>query len=139
MLVTKHHIALALVHRNELWLVAKRKASAHLGGYWEFPGGKVRPSETPMQAALRELVEECAVQATVEDTLASVVWRYDDRVVTLIPVICRWQAGAAQAQGNEECRWVNAVELAALDMPPANASIVRAALAWRAPAAPRRG
>ena len=126
-----HEIALALVYRRDQWLVAKRGASVHLAGLWEFPGGKQLPQETAMQAAVRELYEECAVRAQPQEALPSIVWEYADRILRITPVTCRWEAGEPQALGNELCRWVDGVELPSLAMPPANAVIVQAALAWR--------
>ena len=89
-------IGLALVRRDDCWLVAQRRREAHLGGCWEFPGGKCQPSETPTQAALRELYEECAVRATMERVLNTVRYEYEDRILLLTPVICRWDSGEPQ-------------------------------------------
>lgn len=126
-----YDVALALVRRDDQWLVALRHDAAHLGGVWEFPGGKCEPGESAEQGALRELVEECGVRATVERVLAPVCCEYDDRVVRLMPVVCLWQSGAPRPLGSQECRWVSAAELTALDMPAANVEIIRAALEVR--------
>ena len=124
-------IALALVHRADQWLVAQRRDDAHLGGLWEFPGGKCEPDETPTQAALRELYEECAVRAEPQQVLDTVTCEYDDRIMHLTPVICRWLAGEPQPLGSQRCRWVNGAELQCLEMPAVNAGIIRAALAYQ--------
>lgn len=121
-------VALALVRRGGLWLVARRPPLVHLGGLWEFPGGKCRPDEPPGAAAVRELREECGVRAAVERVLPPVTWAYPDRVLRLTPVLCRWQAGDARSRLGTECRWVSSAELPRLEMPPANAEIIRAAL-----------
>ncbi len=57
--------------------------------------------------------------------LAAVTYEYEDRIVRIVPVICRWLAREPQPIGGDECRWVSASELAALDMPPANRDVVR--------------
>lgn len=122
----RHHVALALVHRDGAWLVARRFADVHLGGQWEFPGGKCEPGENPADAAVRELHEECAVTATPQRALAVLCCDYGDRIVHLYPIICCWRAGEARPLGNEECRWVSRAELAALDMPDVNRAIIAA-------------
>lgn len=118
-------VALALVHQGERWLVARRRADAHLGGLWEFPGGKCEPGESARAAAVRELLEECGVQAVAERELPPVTCEYAERIVHLKPVICRWEAGEPQALGNEECRWVSPAELRQLQMPAVNAGIIQ--------------
>jgi len=119
-------VALALVYRQGRWLVARRPAQSHLGRFWEFPGGKRAPGEDPPQAAIRELREECGVEAVAERLLDPITHDYGDRVVRLTPVICRWVAGEPRPLGNEACCWVNPQELRDLMMPEINKRIVTA-------------
>ncbi len=125
-----HRVALALVHDGPLWLVARRLPHAHLGGLWEFPGGKCGPGETAAEAALRELREECGIEAEPQHELAERSCEYEDRIVHLLPVICRWARGTPRPLGSAECRWVTADELATLAMPAVNADLVRQAVRW---------
>lgn len=46
-------------------LAARRKAPKSLAGYWEFPGGKVEPQETPTGALVREIREELGVEIEI--------------------------------------------------------------------------
>jgi A/G-specific adenine glycosylase len=61
--------------------------------------------------------------------LESITCAYEDRIVHITPVVCRWLSGEPRPLGSDECRWVTAKELEQLDMPAVNAGIVRAALA----------
>lgn len=120
-----HEVAVALVYRNGKWLVARRPRNTHLGGYWEFPGGKRHVTEPPAAAALRELREECDVVAIAQRELPMLVCDYDDRIVELTPVLCRWEAGEGRPLGCDECRWASRRQIAELRMPPVNAELLR--------------
>lgn len=122
-------VAVAIVRRDGLWLVAKRHPDVHLGGLWEFPGGKLLPGETPAQAALRELMEECAVEARVERLLDPAVHAYDDRTVRIHPILCVWERGEPQPVGSEACGWVSTEKLLTLEMPALSRIIVADLLA----------
>ena len=53
-------VAAGLIFRDGKLLITKRYDDAHLGGLWEFPGGKLEPKETFEQCLVRELREELA-------------------------------------------------------------------------------
>lgn len=117
-------VAIALVFRDERLLVTRRLAGAHLGGLWEFPGGKLRTEESPDAAAVREVLEETGVVARARARRAPIEWRYPERTVRLHPVDCDWLAGDGEPRGVAALRWVTRAELAELEFPPANAVLV---------------
>jgi mutator protein MutT len=57
-------IAVAVVEHQGRFLIGKRPDDAALGGYWEFPGGKVEQGESPADAAIRECLEETGVASS---------------------------------------------------------------------------
>ncbi len=118
-------VAVALVHREGRWLVARRRADVHLPHKWEFPGGKSEPGESPEQTALRELREECGVAAEAEARLQPQRFDYADRSVRLTPIVCRWVKGKAVPLGCQSCEWVELGALSELDMPAGNIRIIR--------------
>ena len=65
-------IAVAVVRRGEEVLVGRRPQEAVWGGFWEFPGGKVKPGETPEEAAVRECKEETGYSVQIRHLLAIV-------------------------------------------------------------------
>jgi 8-oxo-dGTP diphosphatase len=55
-------VAAAIVERRDgQVLLAQRPAGKAYAGYWEFPGGKLEPGETPRDALDRELAEELGI------------------------------------------------------------------------------
>ena len=53
--------AVALLDKDNRVLISQRSQNRHMGGLWEFPGGKVEPNETPEFALIRELEEEIGI------------------------------------------------------------------------------
>jgi mutator protein MutT len=117
-------VALAIVRRGDRFLVGKRPTEAHLGGLWEFPGGKFELGESAADAALRELREECNVVATIDSTLPKLQHDYGDRIIELTPILCRWVSGEGEPLGTEVCRWFTLADLRALPMPAMNDAIL---------------
>ena len=60
-------VAAALVFRDGKLLITQRYADAHLGGLWEFPGGKREPNESFEVCLARELREELDIEVVVGD------------------------------------------------------------------------
>ncbi len=58
-------VAAAVIVSDGKILAAKRKNERLGGGFWEFPGGKLEPGETPKQACQREVAEELGNQCEV--------------------------------------------------------------------------
>lgn len=54
----------AVVRRDGRYLVARRPGEKRHGGLWEFPGGKMAPEESLLEAATRELREELGLSVT---------------------------------------------------------------------------
>jgi 8-oxo-dGTP diphosphatase len=56
-------VAAAVIERPDgSFLLGQRAPDTFYPGYWEFPGGKVEPGETPRDALIRELHEELEIE-----------------------------------------------------------------------------
>jgi mutator protein MutT len=69
-------VVAAIIEQDGRVLICQRPAGRPFAGKWEFPGGKMRPSETPHQALERELLEELGVAASIGDLLQVLRHRY---------------------------------------------------------------
>lgn len=129
-------IAIAVVERDGLFLVGVRDAGAVLAGHDEFPGGKVRPGETPASAAERECLEETGLTvAAFEALLPEIEHTYAHGRVRLHFLRCR-PAVRVAAPPRAPFRWVNAEELGKLRFPEANRAALAAIFAAAKPPLP---
>lgn len=126
-------VVCALIERDGRVLLARRPEHKHLGGKWEFPGGKIEPGESPATALVRECAEELACEIEVGAELPAITHAYPDRTIILLPFVCRLAAGSAEPRAAEHSAlaWVEAERMADYDLPAADAPIVASYLARR--------
>jgi 8-oxo-dGTP diphosphatase len=87
-------------------LIARRPDGAHMGGAWEFPGGKIDPGETQLQGLVRELREELGISARYVRHLVHYFHDYPDRRVYLyVWKVLDWRAAPSGVEG-QSLQWV---------------------------------
>lgn len=111
------------------YLACQRPAGKHLGGMWEFPGGKVEEGEEPAAALVRELREELGVEVVVEGALTAFSWRYEWGEMHLRPFLCRIVAGEPEALEHQELRWCERGRFGELEWAPADIPVFAELLA----------
>ena len=117
-------VSAGLVFRAGKLLITQRHAGAHLGGLWEFPGGKREAGETFEDCLLRELREELGIQVAVVELIETVEHEYPEKRVRLKFFRCAWRAHEPQALGCPAFAWVTREQLAAYDFPAADAQLL---------------
>jgi 8-oxo-dGTP diphosphatase len=119
-------VVCALIERDGHVLMAQRPSHKHLGGKWEFPGGKVEPGESPEAALHRELDEELGCSVEIIRPLLPHTHAYASVTVNLMPFVTRLlpSSGEIHAREHAALRWVPACELAELDLPEADRPII---------------
>lgn len=117
-------VAAGLVFRDGKLLITKRYDDAHLGGLWEFPGGKLEPNESFEQCLVRELKEELGIEVRVGELVESVTHEYPGKTVHLKFFFCDWHKNEPQPLGCSECKWVRADELKEHEFPEADARLL---------------
>ena len=115
-------VACALVDEDNRVLIAKRPDDRHMGGLWEFPGGKVDRDELPEDALIRELEEELGIDVT-RSCLAPLTFAshgYEEFHLLMPLYICRIWEGDVVAKEGQELAWVRPSRLSEYEMPPAD-------------------
>jgi mutator protein MutT len=126
-------VAAALVFRDGKLLVTKRHDDVHLGGFWEFPGGKREPNENFQECLVRELREELGIEVTVGELVESLTHAYPERTVHLRFFRCAWRRHEPQRLGCVDLAWINLDQLGQYEFPEADARLLeklRASPTW---------
>lgn len=117
-------VSAGLVFRAGKLLITQRPANGHLGGLWEFPGGKREAGETFEQALHRELMEELGIEVVILDLIESITHRYPEKTVHLQFYRCAWKRHEPQAIGCPALAWVTRDDLAKYEFPAADATLL---------------
>lgn len=111
--------------RDGLILAAMRGAGGALAGYWEFPGGKVEPGETPEVALERELREELLCDASIGEHIDTTAHAYDFATINLAIYYATLTEGEPKLTEHEEVRWLKPTELNTVEWAPADIPAVK--------------
>ena len=118
-------IGIAVVESAGRILVGERSPDAPLPGLAEFPGGKCESDETPRACAVRECQEETGLIVIPQEQIATIEYSYPHGDVELH----FWRCGLSSelpdmATPVSPFRWIQFEELASLQFPDANRSVL---------------
>jgi 8-oxo-dGTP diphosphatase len=117
-------VSAALIFCHGKLLITRRHAKSHLGGLWEFPGGKREPDESFEQCLVREIREELGIEIEVAELFEEISHAYADKTVHLKFFICKLISGKLQALDCAAFQWVNKAGLADFEFPAADARLL---------------
>lgn len=121
----KHiEVSAALIFRGGKLLITQRHADSHLGGLWEFPGGKREAGETFEQCLVREIREELGVEISVGELFEDIQHDYPEKSVRLKFFICGLVAGEPKPIDCAALKWVHRGDLDAHAFPAADAKLL---------------
>jgi 8-oxo-dGTP diphosphatase len=117
-------VTAAVIEEGGKVLIARRRPGKHLGGKWEFPGGKIEPGETPEQSLARELAEELAIEGCVREFLGSASYEGDGVSLELLVYKVERSRGEPVLREHDEVRWVSPWELSGYDLAESDRRVV---------------
>lgn len=121
----KHlHVTCAIIEQDGCVLAAQRGRTMAMPLKWEFPGGKIKPGETPEHCLCREIVEELAIKVAVGHALAEVTHAYPEFTITLYPFVCTIISGTITLQEHAAVTWLSREDLTSLDWAEADRSVL---------------
>ena len=119
-------VCAALIDKDGRVLVNLRPKGKVMAGFWEFPGGKVEPHETPENALIRELEEELGIN-TWNSCLAPLTFashKYKEFHLLMPLYVCRKWVGIIKPKENQELKWYYPNQLINVKMLPADIPLI---------------
>lgn len=123
---TPIRVAIGLIGRSGRYLIRQRPPlpGSPMPGYWEFPGGKCEPGETPEQSVVRECLEEVGIAVVRKTLRREILHRYPHGLVRLYFFDCETADPEAEPLPRTGFQWVEAQALSSYQFPGANEPVV---------------
>ena len=120
----KHIEVVAAVICDGNRIFATQRGYGEWKDWWEFPGGKMEPGETPEAALQREIREELATEISVESLLITVSYDYPNFHLTMLCYLCKVKSGKLTLLEHEAAKWLTRDELNSVKWHPADEEVV---------------
>ncbi len=117
-------VSAALIFNNGKLLITQRYQDSHLGGLWEFPGGKREANETFENCLAREIREELGIGISVGKLFEEIRHDYADKSVHLKFFVCELISGEPKPLGCAAIQWISKNELGNFEFPAADAQLL---------------
>ena len=110
--------------RRDGKIFATQRGYGDFKDWWEFPGGKMEPGETPEAALEREIREELSADISVGALLRTVEWDYPAFHLTLHCYLCTLSSESLHLNEHEAARWLDAGSLDSVRWLPADEDLI---------------
>ena len=113
-------VVCGIIWKDGKVLIAKRKQEKSLGGYWEFPGGKIEHNEDPIDALRRELLEELGLEIFNIHYFGQNTHEYETFTIELVAFECDFAKATFEFKDHDDVTFVNVKSLEAYNLAPAD-------------------
>ena len=111
-------VAAIIIKDGEVF--ATQRGYGEFKGWWEFPGGKMEPGESPQEALKREICEELDAEVEVRELLETVEWDYPNFHLTMHCFICSLLSESLHLNEHEAATWLTHETLRSVKWLPAD-------------------
>ena len=116
-------VAAAVIYDGDRYFATQR-GYGDWKDFWEFPGGKIEPGETPEEALVREIREELETEISIAGRLAEVEYDYPEFHLSMVCYMARIREGQPVLKEHEAARWLKKEELDEVGWLPADRFVV---------------
>ena len=117
-------VAAVVVRQGQI--LATQRGYGDYENWWEFPGGKVEPGESPEQALVREIHEELNAAIEVGDYLCTAEYDYPTFHLSMRCYLCRLVDEGFELREHHAARWLDAATIDDVQWLPADVQVVEA-------------
>ena len=115
-------VAAIIIKDGEVF--ATQRGYGEWQGWWEFPGGKIEPGETPQEALVREIREELDADISVGALLETVEWDYPTFHLTMHCYLCTLLSDSLNLNEHQAAAWLTPQTLTTVKWLPADEGLV---------------
>lgn len=119
------HVVAAIIKRGDE-IFATQRGYGDYKDWWEFPGGKIEPGETPEEALIREIREELATEITVDKFITTVEYDYPEFHLVMDCFWCSVKEGHLTLLEHEAAKWLPLDDLKQVKWLPADVEVIDA-------------
>lgn len=116
-------VVAAIIRRGNA-VFATERGYGEWKDWWEFPGGKIEPGESPEHALVREIHEELDAEIRIDKFLHMVEWDYPKFHLTMHCFMCSLLAENMHLNEHEAARWLTAETLHSVKWLPADEGLL---------------
>lgn len=115
-------VAAIIIKDGEVF--ATQRGYGEWQGWWEFPGGKIEPGETPQEALVREIHEELDADISVGALLETVEWDYPTFHLTMHCYLCTLLSASLNLNEHQAAAWLTPQTLTTVKWLPADEGLI---------------
>ena len=112
-------VVAAIIRKGDT-IFATQRGYGDFKDWWEFPGGKMEPGETPEEALVREIREELSTEISVDKFLYTIDYDYPTFHLTMHCYMCSLLCEALHLNEHEAARWLKGEDIHSVDWLPAD-------------------
>ena len=116
-------VTAAIIHEDGR-ILATQRGYGDYKDWWEFPGGKIEPGETPEECIVREIREELSAVIAVEKLLCTVEWEYPKFFLSMDCFLCHVTEGELKLLEHEAARWLSRDEADSVHWLPSDVKVI---------------
>ena len=105
-------------------IFATQRGHGDYKDWWEFPGGKIEPGETPEEALVREIKEELKTDIKVGELLHTVEYDYPKFHLIMHCFICELLSDEITLVEHEDAKWLDADTIDSVNWLPSDTEVV---------------